>query len=88
MSKGVGDIENQLEVSNMLQFDFTFPTLESMFLPFSLIFIFFGIFAFGWLVVHVEHARHFSRFKVVFALILGALFLGFGIHFMLLAAGV
>ena len=88
MSMGEGDIENQLEVNHMLQFDFTFPTLESMFLPFSLIFIFFGIFAFGWLVVHVEHARHFSKFKVIFALVLGALFLGFGIHFMLLAAGV
>ncbi|MDF1540893.1 MAG: hypothetical protein P1Q69_18495 [Candidatus Thorarchaeota archaeon] len=72
----------------MLQFDFTFPTFESLFLPIALIFIFFGIFAFGWLVVHVEHARHFSRFKVIFALILGALFIGFGIHFILLAAGI
>ncbi len=72
----------------MLQIDFTFPYFESMFLPISIIFLFFGLFAFGWLVVHVEHSRHFSRFKVSFALILGALFIGFGIHFMLLAAGI
>lgn len=88
MSKGVGDIENRLEVNHMLQFDFTFPTFESLFLPISIIFIFFGIFAFGWLVVHVEHARHFSRYKVIFALVLGALFIGFGVHFILLAAGI
>ncbi|MHA1909047.1 MAG: hypothetical protein ACW98Y_17230 [Candidatus Thorarchaeota archaeon] len=84
----MGDIENQLEVNHMLQADSIFPTLESMFLPFSLLFIFFGIFAIGWLVVHVEHARHFSRFKVISALVIGALFFGFGIHFLLLAAGV
>jgi hypothetical protein len=89
MRTGVGDIENQLEVNHMLQFDFDFvwPTIESLFLPFSLFFLFFGIFAIGWLIVHVEHARHFSRFKVIFALVLGALFLGFGIHFLLLAVG-
>ncbi|MFW9909281.1 MAG: hypothetical protein ACFFEF_11960 [Candidatus Thorarchaeota archaeon] len=62
--------------------------VESLFVYLAIIFIFFGIFALGWLVVHVEHARHFSKLKVIFALVLGAVFLGFGIHFILLAAGV
>jgi threonine/homoserine/homoserine lactone efflux protein len=82
MRKGVGDIELILEVEKMLQL-----TVESSFLYFAAAFIFFGVLAIGWLAVHVEHARHFSRFKVIFALILGALFLGFGIHFLLLATG-
>ncbi|MCK5150841.1 MAG: hypothetical protein KAQ65_03330 [Candidatus Thorarchaeota archaeon] len=63
-------------------------TVESSFQYFAIAFLFFGILAIGWLAVHVEHARHFSRFKVIFALFLGALFLGFGIHFLLLAAGI
>ncbi|MFW9848689.1 MAG: hypothetical protein ACFFF4_06090 [Candidatus Thorarchaeota archaeon] len=62
-------------------------TVESSFVYYAVIFLFFGILSLGWLAIHVEHARHFSRFKVIFALILGALFLGFGIHFLLLAAG-
>lgn len=61
---------------------------ESSFVSLSAFFLIFGIFAIGWLVIHVEHGRHYSIFKVLFALILGAVFLGFGIHFMLLAAGV
>ncbi|MFX1483867.1 MAG: hypothetical protein ACFFCP_11850 [Promethearchaeota archaeon] len=60
---------------------------EGYYLPLSLVFVFIGIFAFGWLVVHIEHGRHFSKFKVAFALILGSLFLGFGIHFLLLSVG-
>lgn len=48
------------------------------------IFIFLSVVAFAWMVVHVEHARHFSKFKVFFALVLGSLFMGFGIHFLLL----
>jgi hypothetical protein len=60
---------------------------ESMYIYLSVIFIFFGIFAFGWLVVHMEHARHHSWFKVISALVLGSLFFGFGIHFLLLTAG-
>ncbi|MFW9918516.1 MAG: hypothetical protein ACFFED_02885 [Candidatus Thorarchaeota archaeon] len=63
-------------------------TIESSFFYFALFFILFGLFAIGWLVVHVEHARHFSKFKVVSALILGAIFLGFGIHFLLLTFGI
>ena len=62
-------------------------TIESSFFYFALFFIAFGIFAFGWLAVHVEHARHLSKFKVVSALIIGSIFLGFGLHFLLLTFG-
>ena len=83
MTNGVRDIELPLEVEKMLQL-----SVESSFQYFAVAFLFLGILAIGWLAVHVEHARHFSRFKVIFALVLGALFLGFGIHFLLLAAGI
>lgn len=63
-------------------------TVESSFLYFALIFLFFGIFAFGWLVVHVEHSRHFSKFKVAASLILGSLFIGFALNFLLMTFGV
>ncbi len=63
-------------------------TIESSFIYFALFFIIFGLFAFGWLAIHVEHARHFSRFKVLAAIIIGALFVGFGIHFLLLTFGI
>lgn len=53
----------------------------------SIAFIIFGLFAVGWLIVHVEYSRHFSWFKVVSAGMLGMFFLGFGIHFILLAFG-
>jgi TRAP-type C4-dicarboxylate transport system permease small subunit len=70
------------EASNMLQL-----TIESSFFYFALLFFFFGLFAFGWLVIHVEHSRHFSKFKVAASLILGSLFMGFGLHFLLLVFG-
>ncbi|MHA2141827.1 MAG: hypothetical protein ACXADC_06505 [Candidatus Thorarchaeota archaeon] len=54
----------------------------------SLLLILFGIFAFGWLVVHMEHSRHRSTVKVVLAMILGAVLIGFGLHFFLLAGGI
>jgi TRAP-type C4-dicarboxylate transport system permease small subunit len=54
----------------------------------SLILIFFGVFAFGWLIVHVEHSRHRSTLKIALALILGAVLMGFGIHFFLVASGI
>jgi TRAP-type C4-dicarboxylate transport system permease small subunit len=54
----------------------------------SLILIFFGLFAFGWLVVHVEHSRHRSTAKIALALILGAVLIGFGLHFFLIASGI
>lgn len=54
----------------------------------SLLLILFGIFAFGWLVIHIEHSRHRSTTKVALALILGAILIGFGIHFFLLAGGI
>jgi len=63
-------------------------TFESNFFLFSAIFIFLGIFAIGWLVVHIEHGRHLSKMKVFFSGILGAIFLGFGIHFLLLSFGI
>ncbi len=60
---------------------------EGLYYPVSLVFIFFGIFALGWMIIHIEHGRHFSKFKVGSALVLGALLLGFGIHFLLLSSG-
>lgn len=54
----------------------------------SLILILFGIFAFGWLVIHIEHSRHRSIVKVALAVILGAILIGFGLHFFLLAGGI
>jgi hypothetical protein len=62
--------------------------IESLFLPFAIVFIFFGLYAFGWLVVHMEHARHTSWFRVAIAGILGSAMLGFGLHFLLVALGV
>lgn len=62
-------------------------SLESNFLLISILFLFFGLFAMAWLVIHIEHGRHFSKLKVVSALGLGAILLGFGIHFLLLSAG-
>lgn len=60
---------------------------EGYFFPLSLVFIFLGLFAAGWLIIHIEHGRHFSRFKVASALFLLAILLGFGIHFLLLSGG-
>jgi hypothetical protein len=47
-------------------------------------FVALSVVAFSWMVVHVEHARHFSKFKVFFALLFGSLLMGFGIHFLIL----
>ncbi|TFF96261.1 hypothetical protein EU546_01760 [Candidatus Thorarchaeota archaeon] len=60
---------------------------ESLFLPFSIIFIILGIIAFGWLIVHVEQSRHYSIIRIALSLVLGAFLLGFGIHFLLLSFG-
>ncbi|TFG99495.1 hypothetical protein E4H12_02570 [Candidatus Thorarchaeota archaeon] len=62
-------------------------SFESNLFLFAAIFLFFGIFAIGWLVIHIEHGRHLSRLKVAFSGILGAIFFGFGIHFLLLSMG-
>jgi hypothetical protein len=62
-------------------------SFESTIFLFSAVFLFFGIFAFSWLVIHIEHGRHFSRMKVVSALGLGAILIGFGIHFLLVSMG-
>lgn len=62
-------------------------SFESNIFLFSAIFLFFGIFAIGWLVLHIEHGRHLSKMKVAFSVFLGAIFLGFGIHFLLLSLG-
>jgi hypothetical protein len=62
-------------------------SFESNLSLFAVIFLFFGIFAIGWLVVHIEHGRHLSRLKVAFSGILGAILIGFGIHFLLLSLG-
>jgi len=67
------------------------PTLqiifESLNIYLAVIFVALGLMSFGWLVIHVEHGRHFSKMKAAFALILGALFIGFGLHFLLLSGG-
>jgi hypothetical protein len=60
---------------------------EGFYFPLSLVFIFLGIFALGWMIIHIEHGRHFSKFKVGSALALGAILFGFGLHFLLLSAG-
>jgi hypothetical protein len=60
---------------------------EGFYFPISLTFIFLGIFALAWLVIHIEHGRHFSRFKVGSALLLASILVGFGIHFILLSVG-
>jgi hypothetical protein len=60
---------------------------EGLYLPISLVFIFLGFFAAAWLVIHIEHGRHFSKFKVGSALFLASILLGFGIHFLLLSGG-
>ncbi len=62
--------------------------LEASYFGVSILFLFLGLFSIAWLVVHIEHGRHISRFRVASAIILGALFLGFGIHFLLLSNGV
>ncbi|MHA1948519.1 MAG: hypothetical protein ACW99G_00225 [Candidatus Thorarchaeota archaeon] len=61
--------------------------LEGYYFPLSLFFVFLGIFALGWMIIHIEHGRHFSKFKVGSALALGAILFGFGIHFLLLSVG-
>ncbi|MGY5871369.1 MAG: hypothetical protein RTV72_03900 [Candidatus Thorarchaeota archaeon] len=63
-------------------------SFESNLFLYSAIFIFFGLFAIGWLVIHIEHGRHLSRMKVALSGALGAIFLGFGVHFLLLSMGI
>jgi hypothetical protein len=73
----------------MMQFEWQWPeiTFEGTFIWFAVLFVLFGITAFGWLAIHVEYGRHFSKLKALFALVLGSLFLGFAMHFFLLAGG-
>ncbi len=66
----------------MLQIHFA-----TLFFPLAIVFIALGLIAFGWLVVHVEHSRHFSTAKVVIAGIIGAFFVGLGLQFLLLWMG-
>ncbi len=67
----------------MLQID-----MLTLFFPLSIVFFVFGLFAFGWLVVHVEHSRHFSKTKAALALIIGSVFFGLGFEFLMLWMGV
>ena len=60
---------------------------EGNYFTISIVFIFLGLFAMAWIVIHIEHGRHFSRFKVGSALFLASILLGFGIHFLLLSGG-
>ncbi|NWF95264.1 MAG: hypothetical protein HXY34_03895 [Candidatus Thorarchaeota archaeon] len=62
--------------------------LETLFLPFGLVFIALGLFAYGWLAVHISHARHTSWSRVIVSLVLGALLIGFGIHFVLVSVAI
>jgi hypothetical protein len=73
----------------MMQIEWQWPelTFEGAYIYFAALFILFGIISYGWLVVHVEYGRHFSKLKALFALILGSLFLGFAFHFFLLSGG-
>jgi uncharacterized membrane protein YidH (DUF202 family) len=63
-------------------------SFESTVFIYSIIFLVLGIFAFSWLVVHIEHGRHFSKLKVISALSLGAILVGFGIHLLLVSVGI
>ncbi|MFW9834603.1 MAG: hypothetical protein ACFFEK_11445 [Candidatus Thorarchaeota archaeon] len=60
---------------------------EGYYFPISLLFILLGVYAAGWLIIHIEHGRHFSKFKVGSALFLASIFIGFGIHLLLLSGG-
>ncbi len=60
---------------------------DSFMLSISILFIFLGLFSLGWLGVHIEHSRHRSTARTIMALALGAILLGFGIHFLLLSLG-
>ncbi|MHA2378795.1 MAG: hypothetical protein ACXADO_04320 [Candidatus Thorarchaeota archaeon] len=60
---------------------------DSFMLSASLIFIFLGLFSFGWLVIHVDHSRHRSTLRMILAISLGSILIGFGIHFLLLSLG-
>ncbi|RLI54597.1 MAG: hypothetical protein DRP09_12505 [Candidatus Thorarchaeota archaeon] len=61
--------------------------IEGSYIGLSVLFMFLSIIAFAWLVVHIEHGRHVSKFRVASAILLGALLLGFGLHLFLLAVG-
>ena len=61
---------------------------ETTYTIYAIVFIILGLMALGWLVIHVEAGRHQSNLKVAFAVAIGALFLGFGVHFFLLASGI
>jgi threonine/homoserine/homoserine lactone efflux protein len=61
--------------------------IEASYFGVSLLFIFLGLFSLAWLVIHIEHGRHISRFRVASSIVLGAILIGFGIHFLLLSNG-
>lgn len=60
---------------------------DSFMLSISIVFFFLGLFSFGWLVVHIEHSRHRSLARTAMAIVLGAILIGFGLHFFLLSLG-
>ncbi|TFF91178.1 DUF350 domain-containing protein [Candidatus Thorarchaeota archaeon] len=62
--------------------------IEASYFGISILFLFLGIFSMAWLVIHIEHGRHISRFRVASSIVLGAVLIGFGIHFLLLSNGV
>ncbi|MBD3407646.1 MAG: hypothetical protein GF411_16130 [Candidatus Lokiarchaeota archaeon] len=59
--------------------------VETLYIYFAAAFILFGMMAFGWLIIHVEHGRHLSLPRVIMSGIFAAIFLGFGLHFLLLS---
>ncbi|MHA1216318.1 MAG: hypothetical protein ACTSPX_03195 [Candidatus Thorarchaeota archaeon] len=72
----------------MLQFELPeLPGFPTLFLPFAIIFIIFSLMAFGWMVIHVEHSRHFSKAKVFMSGAIGSVFMGLGLHMLLLWLG-
>lgn len=62
--------------------------IEASYFGISLLFLFLGLFSIAWLVIHIEHGRHISRLRVTSSLVLGAILVGFGIHFLLLSRGI
>ena len=46
-----------------MQLEWQWPeiTFEGAYIYFAALFILFGLMSFGWLVVHVEYGRHFSK---------------------------
>ena len=63
-----------------------FLTQEIMII-FGTIGIALGVLSLIWLIIHVEYGRDFSWIKAISAIILAALFLGFGVNLLVVYMG-